>query len=92
MTSDEPESTRPAPSIHEAELATGPSGAVEYGADIDEAAAVARRKGGEDIVIRGDDTTANRALTYRIEAQVGLPSKPQFPHTNGASFKLQSEH
>jgi hypothetical protein len=82
--SDVAESGRSAPSIHEAELAPGLSGAVEYGAELDEAMAVARRKNGEDIVIRGDDTAANRSLAYQIESQVGPPSKPQFPHTTRA--------
>jgi hypothetical protein len=72
--------------IHEAELAPGPSGAVEYGNEIDELIAVARRRNGEDIVVRGDDTKANRARTYKIEAQVGPPSKPQFPHTSTAGL------
>jgi hypothetical protein len=82
--SDEAEPPHPAPSIHEAEVAPGPSGAVEYGAEIDEATAVARRRNGEDIVVRGDDTATNRSLTYRIEAKVGPPSRPQFPHTSRA--------
>lgn len=80
----EPAAVLPSPTIHEAELASGPSGAVEYGVPIDEAAAVARRKNGGDIVVRGDDTAANRSLAYKIEAQVGAPSKPQFPHTSTA--------
>jgi hypothetical protein len=76
-----------ATTIHEAELAPGPSGAVEYGKEIDELTAIARRRNGQDIVVRGDDTKANRARTYKIEAQVGLPSKPQFPHTSTAGPK-----
>jgi hypothetical protein len=51
----------PLPTVHEAELAYGPSGPVEYGAEIDEAAAVARRKRGDNIVVRGDDLKANRS-------------------------------
>jgi hypothetical protein len=56
--------------------------------EIDEATAVARRRRriGQDIVVRGDDTNANRARTYKIEAQVGPPSKPQFPHTSTAGL------
>src|SRR5262249_34893125 len=80
----EPPKPPPSPTIHEAELASGPSGAVEWGAQIDEAAAVTRRKSGLDIVVRGDDQVANRALAWRIEAAVGPPSKPQFPHTSSA--------
>jgi hypothetical protein len=74
----------PPPTIHEAELASGPSGAVEYGPQIADAAAVDRRKQGLDIVVRGDDTVANRRLAYKIEAAVGPPSRPQFPHINSA--------
>jgi hypothetical protein len=70
--------------IHEAELAPGPSGAVQYGAEIDEVTAVARRSRGEDIVVRGDDTNTNRLRAFKIEARVGTPSKPQFPHTSTA--------
>jgi hypothetical protein len=76
----------PVTTIHEAELAPGPSGAVEYGSEIDEAIAVARRRNGKDIVVRGNDTRANRARTYQIEAQVGPPSRPQFPHTSTAGL------
>jgi hypothetical protein len=36
----------PQPTIHEAELASGSSGGVEYGPEIDQAAAVARRQEG----------------------------------------------
>jgi hypothetical protein len=72
------------PTIHEAELASGPSGAVEFGVEIDEATAVARRKLGRDIVIRGNDTKTNRSMARQIEVQVGPPSPPQFPHTTTA--------
>lgn len=80
----EPAAPAPPPTIHEANLASGPSGAVEYGAEIDEAAAVDRRKKGEDVVVRGNDISANRALARRIEAAVGPPSRPQPPHTGAA--------
>ena len=42
-----------------------------------------RRQSG-DVVVRGNDIAANRALARRIEAQVGPVSKPQFPHTQTA--------
>ena len=76
----------PATTIHEAELASGPSGAVEYGQEIDEVTAITRRQNGQDIVVRGDETKANRARAYGIEVQVGVPSKPQFPHTSTAGL------
>ena len=65
-------------------VASGPSGAVDYGQEIDEAAAVALRQNKGDIVIRGNDSAANRRLAYKIEAQVGPPSRPQFPPTTFA--------
>ncbi len=61
----------PAPTIHEAERASGASGAVLWGAEIDLAAAVARRQANEDVVVRGGDLDANRALAQAIEAAVG---------------------
>jgi hypothetical protein len=74
----------PLTTIHEAELAPGPSGAVEYGVEIDEATAVARRRNGKDIVVRGKDGDASRSRAYQIERQVGLPSRPQPPHNRAA--------
>jgi len=41
----------PSPTIHEAELASGPSGAVIRGAEIDFDTAVARRQAGSDVVV-----------------------------------------
>lgn len=43
------------PNIHEAELASGPSGAVLYGDELDFNAAVTVRKQGLDIVGKGED-------------------------------------
>jgi hypothetical protein len=57
---------------------------VEYGAQMDEPAAVARRRNGQDIVVRGNDTVTNRRLARQIESGVGPPSRPQFPHTQAA--------
>jgi hypothetical protein len=77
-------STPPVTTIHEAELAPGLSGVVEYGKEIDEPTAVVRRSNGEDIVVRGDHQRANRSRAYRIEARVGPPSPPQSPHISRA--------
>jgi len=74
----------PPPTIHEASLASGPSGAVEWDKLLDFQAAVARRRAGLDIVVRGDDLAANRSLARTVEASVGTPSRPQFPHTSSA--------
>jgi hypothetical protein len=82
----------PAPTIHEAEPAPGPSGAVLFGPEIDFAAAVARRQAGQDIVVRGDDTDANRRLAYRIEAAVGPPTRPQAPERQAGALALPHFH
>ena len=54
----------PPPTIHEAERASGASGAILYGPEIDFDVAVARRRTGEDVVVRGDDVKANRRLMF----------------------------
>jgi hypothetical protein len=51
----EPATAPPEPTIHEAELGSGASGAVIRGAEIDFEAAVARRRAGENVVVCGDD-------------------------------------
>jgi hypothetical protein len=63
-----------------------------YGAEIDEATAVARRAAGLDIVVRGDDTAVNRRLARKIEAQVGTPSPPQPPHMSAGPRALPHFH
>jgi hypothetical protein len=66
--------------IHEAERAPGPSGAVLWGAAIDFDGAVARRKLGQDVVVRGNDVEVNRRLALKIESAVG-PAKRAAPHS-----------
>ena len=68
-----------APTVHEAELASGASGAVVRGVEIDFDAAVARRRSGRNVVVCGDDLDANRGLAQRIEAAVG-PCVRSVPH------------
>lgn len=70
--------------IFEATLASGPSGAVEWGAELSLHDAVARRKLGLDIVARGDDEVSNKKLARAVEEAVGSATKPQPPHTNRA--------
>lgn len=77
----------PPPSIHEAELASGPSGAVEYGAEIDFNAAVARRRAGDNVVVRGDEVEANRRLAGQIESAVG-PCRRGDPHRSAGPHAL----
>jgi hypothetical protein len=67
------------PKIYEATRASGPSGAVIQGAEIDLAAAVERRRAGEDIVVCGGPLKANRKLAREIESAVG-PCERQEPH------------
>jgi hypothetical protein len=67
------------PRIHEAAREPGASGAVLKGAEIDEAAAVARRQAGEDVVVCGNSLKANRRQALAIESAVG-PCARQAPH------------
>ncbi len=74
----------PAPTVHEAERASGPSGAVEWGPQLTPEQAAERRRNGLDIVVRGDDERVNRRLARAVEALVGPPGPAQFPHTGRA--------
>jgi hypothetical protein len=56
---------------------------VSWGTAIDFAAAVARRQVGADVVVRGDELRANRALALAIEAAVGFAARGQ-PHKQTA--------
>src|SRR5437773_11571996 len=79
-----PTSTDPLkPTIHEAELESGPSGRVLRAAEIDFDTAVARRRAGRNIVVCGDETAANRRLAGQIEAVVGLCVRAD-PHVGHA--------
>lgn len=57
--------------IHLATRATDGSGAVIKGMEIDETDATNRRENGEDVVVCGDDATANRQMAMKIEDSVG---------------------
>jgi hypothetical protein len=83
MMSDAAAASPPPPSIHEAERASGPLGAVVRGAKIDFASAVARRQAGEDVVVCGDYLDQNRSLAQAIESAVG-PSLRGPPHKRTA--------
>ena len=84
MATGSPKSRHPAPTIHEARLASGPSGAVEWGSVLTLAEAIARRRQELDIVVRGDDENANRKLAKTVEEAAGPASRPQPPHTSTA--------
>jgi hypothetical protein len=75
----QPTPTPELPKIYEAALASGPSGAVLKGAEIDQGAAVVRRQAGENIVVCGNSLAANRNGARAIEAVVG-PYERQDPH------------
>jgi hypothetical protein len=72
--------------IHEAELASGASGGVIRGAEIDVGAAVARRQAGENVVVCGNDLKANRRQAEQIEAAVG-PYVRSAPHKRSAGSR-----
>ncbi len=80
------------PTLHEAELASGASGVVYRGGEIDLAAAVARRRAGLDVVICGEDINANRALARTVEAAVGPLTRPQAPHEDAGPHALPHFH
>ena len=69
------------PRIHEAFLESGSSGAVICGQELELSQAVARRQGGQDVVVCGPSTKANRGLACRIESAVG-PCERQEPHVD----------
>ena len=83
----EPTSPLLPPSIHEAELASGPSGRVEYGAEIDFVAAAARRRAGGNVVVRGEDVDANRRLANSLESAIG-PCRRSDPHRSAGPYAL----
>ncbi len=82
-----PAVVHPPPTIHEATLASGPSGAVLKGAEIDLATAIARRQAGQNVVVCGNSLKANRALAWKIETTVG-EAKRQEPHKSAGPGAL----
>ncbi|HYV37472.1 MAG TPA: hypothetical protein VE988_17335 [Gemmataceae bacterium] len=75
--------TAPPSVIHAADLASGPSGGVIRGDEIDLALAIIRRQQGQNVVGCGDDLKANRRLAEKIEAAVG-PYVRSPPHKQNA--------
>jgi hypothetical protein len=82
----------PVVTIHEAELEPGLSGAVLRGTELDLAAAVARRRARNDVVVCGPNTDTNRRLASQVEAAVGPVSKPQWPHKRAGPKALPHFH
>ncbi len=68
-------------------MASGPSGAVIKGAEIDLTTAIAWRQAGENVVVCGNDLKANQILAQRIEAAVG-PYKRETPHEEAGPHAL----
>jgi hypothetical protein len=56
---------------------------VIWGLEINLAAAIARRRAGLDVVIRGDEVNLNRRLAVQIESAVG-PAERGVPHKASA--------
>jgi hypothetical protein len=79
--------TSEAVSIHEAELASGPSGAVIKGKVILFDAAVQRRRERKNVVVCGENRKANRRLARQIEEAIG-PSEPHEPHPTAGPAAL----
>src|SRR5258707_13374335 len=75
------------PKIHEATRASGPSGVVFKGAEIDLATAIARRKSDLDTVVCGADVDKNRGLARTVESSIG-PCIRQEPHWKAGPFAL----
>ena len=86
MTATNPaeEPVPPPPTLHEAEMAAGPSGAVLWGIEITLEEAIERRKSGLDIVVRGSDQIANRRAAQAVESGIGEWTGPHFPHRRHA--------
>jgi hypothetical protein len=82
-----PAPVEPEPTVHNAQRATDGSGAVEWWDDLDDRQAVARRRSGLDIVVRGEDKRENSAKAKAIEAAVGF-WKCHAPHAREGPFAL----
>src|SRR5437867_789713 len=65
--------------IFEAELASGPSGAVLRGAEIDVTAAIARRQAGENVVVCGR-LVKGQSPAGTKGGERGWPYERQVPH------------
>jgi hypothetical protein len=85
--SNGPVQSVPLPTIHEAERASGASGAILYGPEIDLDSAIARRVAEEDVVVRGADVKANSRLADAIESAVG-PCFRSDPHRQAGPLAL----
>jgi hypothetical protein len=87
MASPAPSQAGTQPTIHEAELGSGPTGVVDYyDPPITEQQAIQRRRLGLDVVVRnGAREWANRQVAQRIESAVG-PTIPHPAHTGRGRY------
>lgn len=75
-----------APTIHEA--TPGSDGSVVRGPAITQTEAELRRQRGEDVVVCGDDLSANRALARMIEVNANGRAQRHPPHANAGPLAL----
>ena len=80
----------PEPTIHEAELG-GSSGAVIWEPEITIEVAADRRRKEKEIVVRGNNSRANRSRAREVEEKVGI-SKAEFPHASAGPRALPHFH
>jgi hypothetical protein len=64
----------------------------DYGTVLSEADAVARRRGGKDIVVRGADKAENKKKARQIEEGVGRPVTLDTPHAAAGANALPHYH
>ncbi len=70
------------------EATLGGKGDVVKGAEITEPQAIAERKAGRDVVVCGDDLTANRDLAKRIEQKANGSYRRCPPHASAGPNAL----
>lgn len=88
----QPSPVAPQPTIHRAERASGPDGAVEWGEELTLEEAIQERKKGLDIVVRGPDPKSNRNKAREIETRVGAPVSEDAPHAKAGRMALPHFH
>jgi hypothetical protein len=91
-TEAQPAPAEETPTVHEAERASGPTGAVEYGASLTDEEAVQRRNLELDIVVRGSNSRRNRRKAEEIERRVGVPVTEDQPHARAGRLALPHFH
>ena|SRR5579859_750958 len=85
-------SSAPEPTVHRAERASGPDGAVEWWDELTVEEAIEERKKGLDIVVRGPEQGSNRNKAREIETGVGTPITEDAPHPKAGRMALPHFH